>query len=215
MFIDVCINICMHLITPYYIHLIEPQCSENFLTPQVLKQKTLDVNIYDVLRRDQEQRVFPDITFTCSGTINKWILGGKATSKIGVELQIWRRNSNGVNNYTKVAYSILQASNVNIDTTSSNVYEHTANPPLAFQSGDILGVYQRSGGSRTSVYYQETTGPTNYHLSSKLNIDPPVPNILNNAVLVSDQYDYPLVTVEISELMNMNASFIMYDCFKL
>lgn len=159
--------------------------------------------------------MFPDITFTCSGTINKWILGGKATSKIGVELQIWRRNSNGVNNYTKVAYSILQASNVNIDTTSSNVYEHTANPPLAFQSGDILGVYQRSGGSRTSVYYQETTGPTNYHLSSKLNIDPPVPNILNNAVLVSDQYDYPLVTVEISELMNMNASFIMYDCFKL
>ena len=62
----------------------------------------------------------------------------------------------------------------------------------------ILGVYQKSG-IHMIVYYQETTGPKNYHSPDELNVDPPAPYTLTLAILVSSQYDYPLVTVEIGK----------------
>ena len=167
---------------------------DNFLSPQVLQQKTLEVNIPNVLRRDQEQRIFPDIKFTCSGHLTKWIVGGKVGKSVGAEVQIWRRNTAGSgNDYTKVGYSVLDA----IDADDDNVYEYIPNPPLEFQEGDILGVYQQSGGNRMSIYYQETTGPANYRLPGNINTQPPVSDSLTGAILVSDEYDYPLVTVEI------------------
>ena len=111
----------------------------------------------------------------------------------GTEVQIWRRNVGSENEYTKIGYSILNST----DPDNDNVYEYIPDPPLEFQEGDILGVYQRWGGGRMRVYYQETTGPENYRHSSNLNIDPPAPSTLTGATLVVSQYDYPLVTVEI------------------
>ena len=151
------------------------------------------MNIFDDVRRLAEQRIFPDINFTCSGNLTKWIVGGTVGNRIGGEVQIWRRNIGSENDYTKVDSSVLPATNSNND----NVYEHIPDPPLEFQEGDILGVYQRGGGRRMRVYYQETTGPENYRRPGSLNINPPAPDALTGATLVVSQYDYPLVTVEI------------------
>ena len=152
------------------------------------------MNIFsDQLRYNQ--RVFPDINFTCSGNLTKWIVGGTVGSALRGEVQIWRRNYGSENDYTKVGYSILNAT----DPDNDHVYEHIPDPPLEFQEGDILGVYQQYellfGSNRMRVYYHTTTGPANYRRFRYPN--PPVTSTLNGPTLVPSQYDYPLVTVEI------------------
>ena len=118
--------------------------SASFSTPEALRQKTLEVNINSrVVMRDRQQRVFPNIHFTCNGSITKWIVGagtGAGTSPSS-EIQIWRRS--GADSYTKVASTQLTAQSIN----NSNVYEYVLSSPLGFQEGDILGVYQNKNSS--------------------------------------------------------------------
>ena len=66
-----------------------------------------DVNIYNDIRRIGEQRIFPDINFTYSGILTR-------------EVQIWRRNAGSEYNYTKVGYSVLNAT----DPDNDHVYEY-------------------------------------------------------------------------------------------
>ena len=194
-------NILIHAITTGQFRLIiimfiynntctlGPSCINNFpITMQELRQKALDVNINSVVVRDQQQRLFPDIYFTASGSITKWIMGagtggGSASPS---ELQIWRRSGS---DYTKVGSTQLTAQS----STDShpNVYEYIPSSPLGFKEGDILGVYQRSD-SGIVPYYQDNTGPENRRQSGL------VSSALNNLVTPSlaAEYDYPLVTVE-------------------
>ena len=162
--------------------------SNSFLTPEQLRQRTLDVNINRVITRDQQQRVFPDITFTCSGSISKWIVGAGTGggSSPPSELQIWRRAGQ---DYTKVGSTQLTAQS---PTSDPNVYEYILSSPLGFQEGDILGVYQRDGSSIVP-YYQESTGPENLRQNGLVSA---APNSLTVPPL-AEEYDYPLVTVEI------------------
>ena len=162
-------------------------CTIGFPTPEELRQKALEVNINSVVVRDQQQRVFPDITFTCNGSITKWIVGagiGDGSSPPS-ELQIWRRSGS---DYIKVGSTQLTAQS---PTSDPNVYEYIPSPPLGFQEGDILGVYQREGSSIVP-YYQETTGPENLRQSGLVSA---APNKLI-ALILAEEYDYPLVTVE-------------------
>ena len=102
------------------------------------------------------------------------------------ELQIWRPNRG--TSYTKANFSLIPSNAI----VNNNVVEFAPDPPLEFQEGDILGVYQpRSRDSALVVYYQESDGPANYEEGS---------NPLSSVTLGSpdNQYDYPLVTVEIS-----------------
>ena len=93
----------------------------------------------------------------------------------------------GGNNYTKANFSLLTP-NV---TSDPNVHEYIPDTPLEFQEGDILGVYQPDGdNSQLVVYYQENTGPKNY-------INNPPHSTFTTGIPIN-QYDYPLVTVEIS-----------------
>ena len=179
------------------LHLLytDSSCASAFLNSTALQQKAYDVKIFNDRWRFN-QRVFPDINFTCSGNLTKWIVGGTVGSAAGGEVQIWRRNNGSDNDYTKVGYTVLAAT----DPDGDRVYEHIPDPPLQFQEGDILGVYQQQGSGRMRVYYQLLTGPANYRRG--LNINPPVPSTLNNPTLVLSQYDYPLVTVEICEHYN-------------
>ena len=170
------------------------QCASGFLNSTVLQSKTFDVNIFNEGRRNRQQRVFPEINFTCNGSLTKWIVGGTVHTNVGAEVQIWRKNAGSENDYTKVGFSVLSAT----DTDNDNVFEYMPVPPLEFQEGDILGVYQRRGNNRLALYYQITTGPANYRNPDNIDTIPPAPATLNGAVLVA-QYDYPLVTVEICE----------------
>ena len=171
---------------PLY-HTDSPSCTGNFLSHSALRQGALDININDVAIISNRQRLFPNITFTCNGSITKWIVGGTTDSMKSMqpELQIWRNT--GGTSYTKANFSLLPFS-----TLVNNVAEYTLSTPLEFQEGDILGVYQpQSQVSALVVYYQERDGPVNYQEGN---------NPLSTVTLGSpdNRYDYPLVTVEIS-----------------
>ena len=101
------------------------------------------------------------------------------------ELQIWR-NSGGTS-YTKTNFSLIPFST----TTAVNIVEYTPNPPLEFQEGDILGVYQpQHNDSALVVYSQDRDGPANYANGKNLST--------MNLTGSPNGYDYPLVTVEFS-----------------
>ena len=156
----------------------------------------LDVNIYEVTRRERELRIFPDIHFTCNGSLTKWIIGGEIDINVGAELQIWR-------NMGQSKYSLVGTTLLSVGTHLAGLLEEVPNPPLEFMEGDILGVYQQQGVALNSVYYQESTGPANYRYPADVNLNPPL-NLheINRAALTSD-YDYPLVTVEIGESIDV------------
>ena len=104
------------------------------------------------------------------------------------ELQIWRRDSEGGNSYTKISFSILAPNGI----SNPYIHEYTPNPPLEFQVGDILGVYTPNK-EELVVYYQEGTGPVNYRKSEVKSASSTF-TLVNSDIL----FDYPLVTVEIS-----------------
>ena len=176
---------------------VDSPCTGNFLSHSALRQGALNVNINDVRRRDNQQRLFPDITFTCNGSITKWIVGvGTENSDSLPELQIWQNI--GKKSYTKAKFSLIPSNAI----FNNNVAEYTLSTPLEFQEGDILGVYQpRQQNSALVVYYQERDGPVNYEEGD---------NSLSTVTLGSsdNQYDYPLVTVEISTQGN-----VFYEAF--
>ena len=135
--------------------------------------------------RELQQHLFPDITFTCNGSITKWIVGAEADNGDALpELQIWRNT--GGSNYTKAHFSYLSSGTPD----SKNIVEYTLSTPLEFHEGDILGVYQPSRlDSALVVYYQERDGPANFQNDMLDSVTTAIPH---------NQYDYPLVTVEIN-----------------
>ena len=103
-------------------------------------------------RRDfnNQQLIFPSITFTCSGEVVKWIMAGKWNDQEDrdkfPELQIWR--SSGDSTYQKQNSTVISVTSREDD----DVYEFSVVPPLPFQPGDILGLRQPPRGvSRLQV----------------------------------------------------------------
>ena len=88
--------------------------------------------------REQQLAIFPNITFNCSGEVVKWIVGGRwrGFGNEFPELQIWRLSGESV--YQKVNGTVIYA----LSDEDDDVYEYTVNPPLPFQPGDILGMFQ-------------------------------------------------------------------------
>ena len=104
------------------------------------------------------------------------------------ELQIWRKREG--NTYTKVYFGLLSSSN----NDSSTVREYILNPPIEFQEGDILGVYQpQEDRSDLLIYYQDNDGPNNYAIDTDVSLSS---FTLGN---IDKKHDYPLVTVEVSQ----------------
>ena len=179
-----------------------PSCTSGFLSLPDLRRRTLDVNINRVIRKGQQLSLFPDINFTCNGSITKWIVGAKLrrSGDDRPELQIWRRDIGGWNSYNKINFSLLTPN----ETSDSNVHEYYPVTPLEFLEGDILGVYTpNSNNTRLVVYYQENTGPENYR---RTNIIPPAPSTFTLRSVF--KHDYPLVTVEISTGIHCNNVYI-------
>ena len=84
--------------------------------------------------------------------------------------------------------------------STSRVYEYPVDPPLDFQAGDILGIFQpHRDESRIRVDYERDNGPLNYFMITGRNVvEPP----LEEFTITEDsemQNATPLVAVEISE----------------
>ena len=82
----------IHSVSLFFSTIAGPSsCSEAFLSPTDLRQTILEENINGVEFNSNEQRLFPEIIFTCNGSITKWIVGGEPSNngQQQPELQIW------------------------------------------------------------------------------------------------------------------------------
>ena len=94
-------------------------------------------DVIQSLSNDNEQAIFPEINFTCNGSIRSWTFGARweRDSDTFTELQIWR--SSGALSYTKVGSTTIMT-----EESTTGVYQYPLSSPLPFQAGDILGYYQ-------------------------------------------------------------------------
>ena len=150
-------------------------------------------DVYATIRtRERQQRIIPGIKFTCTGTLTKWILGARRTPTQAtsyLQLQIWRRQGSS-DTYDRTTFSDITALNA---TDDLNVYEYIPNPPLEFQTNDILGLYQpHIRDTQVVVYYQTGSGPRTFRLSNQDS-----PSVSTSASGQSDT-DLPLVAVEVN-----------------
>ena len=138
---------------------------------------------------DDRQVVLPDISFACSGTVVKWIVGAewRGNSDAYTELQIWRRSSGSV--YTKVGSTTIMVGTEN----DSQLYEYPLETPLTFQEGDILGYIQpNKNNSELDLYLEDSERLTAY-FNEVDGLGPPTgPFDISGAT--SDSH-YPLITV--------------------
>ena len=160
------------------------------------------MNINGVTRRDNQQRLFPDINFTCNGSITKLIAGVEIRNNDlppRAVMQIWRRDYFDPNTYTFVNSTLIRLT----APLNNSVIEHSLESPMKFQKGDILGMYQPQRDNTRLVFsYQERDGPENYRVnraSSTVTLGSP-----------DNQYDYPLVTVEISTRKLVQFNYQIY-----
>ena len=166
---------------------------QEFLSEQAVRSRALMVN--QITPRDFTQRIFPDIHFSCSGLLTKWIIGGQPRNPMKPlpELQIWR-TVNG-KSYYKKSFSLI--STLPNTTSDGNVYEYIVNPPLEFQEGDVFGLYKPSEkGSVLNILLQENSGPLAYGLEEGATES--LAKILVDPTTLLDQNDYPMVSVEVS-----------------
>ena len=162
--------------------------------------------INDVARRDRTQRVFPDMSFSCSGLITKWIIGGEPGSPRYPlpELQLWRMSDG--NKYSKTSASRISA--LPNSTQHKNVYEYTLDPPLEFQKGDVFGLYKpEEQESLLNIFLQENSGPFAY--GQENGVDLPFTEVMVEPTMLLGQNDYPLVSVEIS--ITSECQIILYQ----
>ena len=163
-------------------------CVNSSVNATVIQQNAL--LIHESRNRDESQYIYPEMRFTCNGTITKWIYGGEQqpSGTMLPELQIWRQL--GTDNYNKIGSSLVTA-NTSIGT---NLYEFIPQTPLEFQEGDIFGIHTTDRSeSQLNLYQQRESGPIN--LQERANF----PSSTITTELRKDRNDFPLVTVEISK----------------
>ena len=160
------------------------QCVQGFLDRDLLEAIAPQVGTYPA-----EQRVIRNIRFTCNDAITGWMIGANVrTNGSSLELQTWRCQNcdNGITNITNsdITTNLTNADLTNVTDSAShsqrdrymlinttaismlrgtiypNVYEVTQDPPIEFQRGDILGIFQPAD-SCVELYYHQGVGPYN------------------------------------------------------
>ena len=188
----------MHAIT--FGPLAAPQCVQGFLNEEALRI-AVDVyatdNTYNVGTRCRHQRIIPGIRFTCTGMLTKWIIGARRTltqTTNHPQLQIWRQRSSTNNIFDRIHFSDITDLNA---TDDLNVYEYIPNPPLQFQTNDLLGLFHSSCNANTQavVYYLDGDGPQNQYALFGQNSASTIFNINNTQIATTE---LPLVAVEVN-----------------
>jgi len=129
-------------------------CQESSVSPidglDSLRKKA--VLIYNDRESLSELRVLPSMNFSCSSTISRWTFVARIRKRNGggrnqyPRFQLWRPN--GTDTYEKV-YEYYSSRFMTADSSGLTIAEYMQRPPISFQAGDVLGVYQ-PGNDRTA-----------------------------------------------------------------
>lgn len=162
-------------------------CINSSVNETTVRESSLQINpVSSVMMRSQI--IYPNVAFSCSGNITKWIYSG-LTSKTNTgqpELQIWRQLNSS--NYKKAGFSTLKVSNT---TMHHDVYEFIPKSPLPFQKGDIFGIFNPSN-NQVDLQEQIGNGPLNLIYTSLSRAPSKI-----TTTPATTKANFPLVTVEI------------------
>ncbi len=182
-----------------------PECAMRFLDLNTLIAKggLLEDDTTDIVEREEEQRLFLNVTFGCTGTINKWLFAAedKGGGVVYPEAQLWDRLLSS-DLFTKNQESSLRLTR----TDSLNVYQFLPTFPIRFNPGQILGLHQPSATeSAFMVYSQTDAGGVNLR---NLNEEEPLDSFNGyTSSFQTSQRDLPLIAVEISKFLKGNVLF--------
>lgn len=105
---------------------------------------------------NSEFRLVPDMNFCCNGTVTSLLLGVDVRTMTSSrnkypEVQLWRRSQ------LNDSYSRQDRQKIRLtprDFSPDGVLVYNLKPPMQFQSGDVLGVYQpQQSDSIVTLYY--------------------------------------------------------------
>ena len=152
----------------------------------------------------EQQRIIPGIPLNCSGAITNWTIGAEwrrgGGRNLFPQLQVWRSTEDGCS-YALIGDTKLFVPGGNERPRGGYIFSGTPDPAVEFQTGDILGIFQpRESKSRVRVYYDTSTGPTNYYNDiGDANQPPQIRNQEHFVITSADGWDMslPLLSVEI------------------
>lgn len=160
--------------------------SSNSITASVIRENILKI------RQPQQmfygyQYLYPDMIFSCNGTISKWIFGAiRGSGFRPLEFQIWHQL--GSRRYVKTRFSSVTTGT----KIGTNLYEYIPQIPLVFHENEMFGVYVPDFHLSASVLYEQlSSGPVNLRVYTNQPLS--TGNIAFSTVLYND---FPLVTVE-------------------
>ena len=180
-----CINAVVYRVCAFIA--VVSGCTSGFMNLDLLRRRAMKIPDGDRSNTnlDDEFRLIPDVSFTCSGTITGLLIG--ATYRIGgsrneyPEVQVWSSIPGG---YTRRGSPQMIRLNQG-DFSPDGVYQYNLTTPMSFQSGDLLGVYQpdESDSLVTLFYNIDASAPT----SLRINGDPTSSVSLSSLTFTSGQ----------------------------
>ena len=95
-------------------------------------------------------------------------------------------------------------------------FDGIPDPPVEFQVGDVLGIFQPPiDRSLVRLHFERSTGPTNYYVGTGDNVSPPLDNLTITDSNIMTDTDLPAIIVQIStcnHLLCLLIHLAMYVC---
>ena len=117
-------------------------------------------------------------------------------------MRIWRPT--GVVTYTVIHNIELNVSGGIERPSGRYVFNGTVDPPLRFQDGDILGIFQPHRG-RSRVRLNNLPGdtyPFSYYMLTDSDVfEPPLSTFTTNDTAVTTEHSQPILAIEISKFI--------------
>lgn len=143
----------------------------------------------------QQQRLFPDIRWTCSGIVTRWVVAGEWN----VEdwnmpvLQIWK----GATSSSYLVDSSLSPTKREVVEIADGVFEITPDHPMPFRNGYCLGLFHPPSAKLNIQYSPGSAVDTTYYEDTGIFTIPPT---LFSTFGSQQSTDQPLVYVETGEV---------------
>ena len=132
----------------YYDVLGESECLEAFMSESILTLLVQRQQLTHIPTQNQLQsihHIIPDLKFTASGLLQKWIFVSEEDSQFKVEFpnfNVWRRNNQGfytmVNGTSTTELTPMKSHHL-------NVYEYILDSPAQVEADDFIGWEQTEG----------------------------------------------------------------------
>ena len=193
-----------------------PECSGAFLSQATLERVVTNnlaivggppENTGPELVTDQ-QRLFPDMRFTCNATIRTLIIGADISTldlSAVPEVQVWRVQTNNSDLYSRVSSVQLSADMLQEVPLSPGVY--TLQTSLSASQGDILGIFYPQ---RSNVVLHSLANQSMFHSRDVVLLLPgqdlPESFQVDNSTLSSSR-QWPLVTFDDGKTILRGAQF--------